>query len=123
MATAIICIILVVLIVVGIKSYSKKLKSGCCGASSEAAVKKVKVRDKDVSHYPFRKLLKVDGMSCNNCSNRVENALNRLDGVYASVDLMKEEADVRMKEEISDEVLKQAVSGAGYTVYRIEKLS
>ena len=119
MATAIICIILVIAVLAGVKSYMKKLRSGCCGASSEPAVKKVKVKDKDPSHYPYQKVLKIDGMTCGNCANRVENALNHLDGVYATVDLMKEEAVVRMKEELEDQTLKKTVAAAGYTVYKV----
>ena len=58
-------------------------------------------------------------MSCGNCAIRVENALNSLEGVYARVNLMEAEADVRMKQEFSDTVLKDTVKDAGYTVYRI----
>lgn len=119
MATAIICLLLIVAVIFGIKSYARKLRSGCCGASSEPSVKKVRVHDKDVSHYPYHKELKVDGMSCGNCANRVENALNSLDGVWARVDLSEGSADVRLKEPISDQTLKQAVKRAGYIVYRI----
>ena len=119
MATAVICIILVIAVIAGVKSYMKKLRSGCCGASSEPSVIKVKVKDKDPSHYPYEKILKIDGMTCGNCANRVENALNHLDGVYASVDLMKEEAVVRMKEKLEDQTLKKAVAAAGYTVYKV----
>ena len=57
--------------------------------------------------------------SCGNCAIRVENALNSLEGVYARVNLMEAEADVRMKQEFSDTVLKDTVKDAGYTVYRI----
>ena len=38
-------------VVLVIRSYRKKLASGCCGASDES-VKKNKVADKDKSHYP-----------------------------------------------------------------------
>ena len=53
MSTAIICAVLIVIAIIGIKSYAKKLTSGCCGASSQPSVKKIKVRDKDKSHYPY----------------------------------------------------------------------
>lgn len=43
-------------VVLVIRSYRKKLVSGCCGASDES-VKKNKVADKDKSHYPYEKLL------------------------------------------------------------------
>lgn len=122
MATAIICILLVIAVVFGIKSYMKKLRSGCCGASSEPAVKKIKVKDKDKSHYPYHKELKIDGMSCGNCANRVENALNSMEGVWARVDLSSGSADVYLKQQTEDQTLKQAVKNAGYTVYRIANL-
>lgn len=119
MATTIIFLVLLMAGVLAIRSYRKRLSTGCCGGSGEAAVKKVKVRDKDLTHYSYRKILKVDGMSCGNCAVRVENALNSLEGVFARVNLMEAEADVRMKEELSDVRLKDAVKEAGYTVYRI----
>ena len=104
MSTAIICAILIVIAIIGIKSYAKKLTSGCCG-----------------SHYPYSRLLKVDGMSCGNCASHVENALNGLEGVWAQVDLEKGEALVRMKQEYGNNELKQAVKEAGYVVYKIEE--
>ena len=122
MATAIICIILVIAVIAGVKSYVKRLRSGCCTASGEAGVKRIKVKDRDLSHYPYGKLLKIDGMTCGNCANRVANALNQLDGVYASVDLMKEEAVVHMKQSLEDRILREAVSAAGYRIYKITEL-
>ena len=119
MATAIICLALIMAGVLAIRSSRKRLSTGCCGGSGEAAVKKIKADDKDLTHYPFRRILKVDGMSCGNCAIRVENALNSLEGVYAHVNLMEAEADVRMKQELSDTRLKETVKAAGYTVYRI----
>ena len=52
MSTAIIVAVLIVIAVIAIRSYAKKLTSGCCGAEIEH-VKKIKVEDKDVSHYPY----------------------------------------------------------------------
>lgn len=119
MSTIIICVILAVICVIGLKSYKKRLTSGCCGASSQKTVKKQRVKDRDPSHYPYRKILKIDGMMCSNCVNHVENSLNSLEGVWASVDLMEEKADVYMKEPIETEKLKQAVADAGYRVYKV----
>ncbi len=121
MSTAIIVVILIGVAVLGIKSYSKKLTSGCCGASSGPAEKKVKVKDRDKSHYPYRKILSIDGMVCGNCSTRVENALNGLEGVWAVADLSKGQADVRMKSPVEETVLKQTVRDVGYTVYKIRE--
>ncbi|MCC8027851.1 MAG: heavy-metal-associated domain-containing protein [Clostridium sp.] len=122
MSTAVISVLVVVAAALGIKSYLKRLSSGCCGSSGEKAPRRVKVADRDMSHYPYEKILKVDGMSCGNCAVRVENALNSLEGVWARVDLEAEEAQVYMKEEYEDQRLKDAVRDAGYRVYKVNKV-
>ena len=118
-STAVICVILAVICIFSVKKYRKKLTSGCCGAGGEGTVKKRRVSDRNKAHYPYTKILKLDGMSCGNCANRVENALNALDGVWASVDLGSQEALVRMKQPTDPELLKNAVRKQGYTVIRI----
>ena len=118
-STAVICVILAVICIFSVKKYRKKLTSGCCGAGGEGTVKKRRVSDRNKAHYPYTKILKIDGMSCGNCANRVENALNALEGVWASVDLGSQEALVRMKQPTDPELLKNAVRKQGYTVIRI----
>lgn len=59
MATGIICIILIMVCVLGIKSYAKKLTHGCCGGE-DVTVKQVKPVDKDLSHYPYTYELQID---------------------------------------------------------------
>ena len=118
-STAVICVILAVICIFSVKKYRKKLTSGCCGAGGEGTVKKRRVSDRNKAHYPYTKILKIDGMSCGNCANRVENALNALDGVWASVDLGSQEALVRMKQPMDPELLKNSVRKHGYTVIRI----
>ena len=118
-STAVICVILAVICIFAVKKYRKKRTSGCCGAGGEGTVKKRRVSDRNKAHYPYTKILKIDGMSCGNCANRVENALNALDGVWASVDLGSQEALVRMKQPMDPELLKNAVRKQGYTVIRI----
>ena len=118
-STAVIGVILAVICIFSVKKYRKKLTSGCCGAGGEGTVKKRRVSDRNKAHYPYTKILKIDGMSCGNCANRVENALNALDGVWASVDLGSQEALVRMKQPMDPELLKNAVRKQGYTVIRI----
>ena len=63
MSTAIICAVLIVIAIIGIKSYAKKLTSGCCGASSQPTVKQMNVRDTDKSPYPLSRLSEVEGLS------------------------------------------------------------
>ena len=122
MTTAILLAVLVLACIYGGYAYVKKLRAGggCCGPH-EAAEKKVRVADRDKSHYPYTAVLRVDGMTCSNCVRRVENALNRLDGVWAEADLGQETARMRMKRPLEDRVLADAVRDARYRVREIKR--
>ncbi|MCB6571966.1 heavy-metal-associated domain-containing protein [Eubacterium limosum] len=120
-ATILICIAIAVIIILGVRSYMKRVSSGCCGSGGGGTVKKIRVPDKDKSHYPYRKVLWIDGMVCGNCAANVENALNSLDGVWAKVNLTEKKAEVLMKKPFDDEILKLSVKDSGYTVFRIDE--
>jgi Cu+-exporting ATPase len=64
------------------------------------------------------KTLKIEGMTCNHCSMRVEKALNAIPGVQAKVDLASNTATVTAAEGVSDAKLDAAVEDAGYKVVR-----
>lgn len=115
MSTAIICMIILVICIFGVKSYVNKLTKGggCCG-ERDADVKKQRVADRNKSHYPYEVTLNVEGMSCGNCANRVANALNSLEGVWAIVNFEKKTVHVRMKQQLEVQVLKDAILEAGY---------
>lgn len=113
--TVIIVLILAVIAVFAVKDYLRRLAGGCCGGGGEA-VKKRRVSDRDPSHYPYCAELAIEGMTCQNCVRRVENSLNELDGVWATVDLKSARATVRMKMERSPQELASAVQRAGYRV-------
>lgn len=116
----IIAIVIVALIVVfGTANYIKKLKKGgdCC-PEHEEGTKSIKVKDRDKSHYPYEAKLAIDGMSCENCVRNVENALNALDGTWASVSLEDNMATVLLKDKPDIEKLSKAVSDAGYLVLK-----
>ena len=99
----------------GIKSYARRLTQGCCGAGGDAQ-KRVRVRDKNKEHYPYCVKIGVDGMTCSHCRERVENALNQEEGVWAQVNLKEGSAVVRMKRELSREELERIIRRAGYTM-------
>ena len=116
--------IIIVLIVAAIGvfgsiNYIKKLKKGgdCC-PEHEEATKSIKVKDRDKSHYPYEAKLAIDGMSCNNCVRNVENALNALDGTWATVSLEDNMATVLLKNPPDIEKLSKAVADAGYMVLK-----
>ena len=115
----ILVLIVVAIVVFGSISYIKKLKKGgdCC-PEHEEDTKSVKVKDRDKSHYPYEAKLAIDGMSCNNCVRNVENALNALDGTWASVSLEDNMATVLLKNPPDIEKLSKAVADAGYMVLK-----
>ena len=72
--------------------------------------------DTDASHYPYSDELLIGGMSCDGCAQNVANALNALDGVWATVTYADHTARVRSKRPIDRGVLEAAVRDAGYYV-------
>lgn len=120
MATYIIGAIVALACVYGAYAYYRKLRygGGCCGAK-EPPEKKVRVKDRNPHHYPYSVILKVEGIVCANCTRRVENALNRLDGVWAHVDPGEKTALVRMKQETDVQQLRDALKQIGYTAYPV----
>ncbi len=61
--------------------------------------------------------IKVEGMSCKHCVMAVEKALNGIDGVTGvNVDLDKGEVSYNDTGSVNENVVKQAIEKAGYTV-------
>ena len=60
--------------------------------------------------------LKIEGMHCEGCSNRLTRVLENLDGVIsANVSLENKKADIEYNEDIlSIEEIKEAISDAGF---------
>ena len=121
MATYIICIIILIIFIYSIKSYTNKLTNGCCGAGGDT-VKKIKPADKNVNNYLYNYKIKIEGMTCKNCKMRVENAFNEDSNFYAQVNLKEKYADVRSKLKISKEDLERIVNKEGYKVISINEI-
>ena len=123
MGSILIIAILVVIILFAIKSVIHRIRHGsaCCG-ERDAPQKKVKVKDKNKSHYPFLYILTVDGMHCSNCTRHVENALNSLEGIWATANLQNKEVVVLSKSIRENSELEKIVAQAGYTVLKISIL-
>ena len=122
MGTIIIVLILLVIVLTAVKATLKRILHGsaCCG-KRDAPEKKVKVQDKDKSHYPFKYVLSVDGMHCSNCTRHVENALNSIDGLWATASLENKSVTVLSKMELDSADLESEVREAGYTVLAVTK--
>ena len=90
--------------------------AGCCGGGGELRPEHKKL-DGPVTE---EKIISIDGMSCENCRNRVERAINKIDGASARVNLRKKEAVVSLDRKIDDETLKNAVESAGYKAVSVK---
>ena len=94
------------------KFRGKSKASSCCGSAEAVTVKKVE--DTDISHYPYRYRLAVEGMTCSRCAANVENALNSMPGVWSIVNLGKNEADVRTEQPTDEDTFARALDAASY---------
>ncbi len=120
MGTLFVIAVLLVIAIFAVKSVIHRIRHGsaCCG-ERDAPEKKIQPSDKNKSHYPYKYTLAVDGMHCSNCTRRVENALNSIEGLWASASLEKKSVTVLAKMEVSPEDLSTEVKEAGYTVLTV----
>ena len=69
----------------------------------------------------MKTIVHIEGMCCDHCAKRVENALSAVSGVVsADVKLKKKLAVIRSREELSCDELTRVVTDAGYTVQSVE---
>ena len=68
----------------------------------------------------MHKLIKIEGMTCGHCAQRVETLLNQMENVSARVYLEQNAADVDVGAQVSDETLRAVVENAGFQVTSIE---
>lgn len=112
--------VIVLVAVVRLVGTAKGTRDCCSGAkkgASGAAAKSypaVEVADTDESHYPYAAELEVGGMSCEHCVSAVTNALDSLDGVWATVELAGGRAHVRSKQPVSQDACREVIESAGY---------
>lgn len=63
----------------------------------------------------MKKIIEINGMNCEHCKMSVEKELSQVEGVAsAKVNLEKKCAVVSLNDNVSDEILKSAVSSAGF---------
>ncbi len=88
--------------------------------NQEQSKNQTKIREKE-EEKKMTKTIKINGMMCAHCVGHVSDALNSVDGVSANVSLDNGgEAVVTLSKDVSDDVLRQAVTDAGYEVTAIQ---
>ena len=115
LSNGIIIVVLVVILVIALRGTINHMlgKGSCCGGGNST----VKEPDKKLSGPIIKeKVFKIDGMHCENCTNRVKRAINRIDGVSAKLNLRKKEAVVQYEKEVDDGIVIAEIEGLGYKV-------
>lgn len=120
-----IAIILILLVVFAAAIYGivRRIRFGssCCGTKNPGD-KKIRVKDKNRDHYPYKYALSVEGMHCAGCARRIENAFNRTEGRWAVADVAKKEVRLLSKQEESESDLEKITGSAGYTLLSVGSL-
>lgn len=117
MTDGIILAILVVVVAFGIRSTVKHFggKKGCCGSSD------YKPKKKKLSKVLYKKIFLVEGMHCEHCKRRVEEAVNDISGVAGIVNLKKGELSVSYEAGVEDDVIISKLEQRGYAVTSVKE--
>ena len=83
---------------------------GCCGGDS------YKPKKKKLKKVVQKKTFKVAGMHCENCSNRVMEAVNSIPELSAKVKLKQGLVIISYAEPVEDILIKEAIERVGYRV-------
>ena len=121
MVDIIIVLIVIVLLGLALKGSIKHFKGegACCGGGSGSVV--LDIPEKSLGNPVLgKKVLKVSGMHCEHCVKAVTEAINKVDGASAKVDLSQNEAVVSYDRELDEEELKRMVKDAGYRVVSVK---
>lgn len=70
----------------------------------------------------MKKLISIEGMSCNHCVNHVTEALEEIGAEKIKVSLENKSAELDIKDSVTDEKIKLAIEDAGYDVVKIANI-
>lgn len=116
MINGLLIVILLFVVMIALLRFRNHFRGGgCCGSGSRT----IRTRKKLTEPAIGEKVLTIQGMHCENCQARVENAIDRLDGVACQVNLRKKVAHVTYSRPVSDSELRAIVEKLGYTVTAI----
>ncbi len=93
-----------------------KGEGSCCGGGSRTKL----IKPKKLDHVTAHKRIKIEGMVCDNCSARVQNALNSIEGINAKVVRSRGEAYLKLGKELDDEAITKVITDLGYKVTDIK---
>lgn len=120
MNTSTLIVLLIVLVIVGFALKNSighfKGEGGCCDTGGTVLPDNKTLEGTKLGE----KTVYIEGMHCENCKNRVERAINRIDGAVAKVNLKKNLAVVSYDRKIADDDIRRAVEEQDYKVISIQ---
>lgn len=114
--TILIIVVIAVICVIAVLSMIKRGKQGCCGAGGRDIREKIV---KDTANFTHRYRVKIGGMHCGKCAERIAAAFNRQDGVFAEVSWKDGTASICSQEPLAELVIRSTIMGLDYTVEEI----
>ena len=104
-----------------IGSLMMSLSSVCVVLNSLRLKKIKKIKNTKGEKEVMKKVIIVEGMMCKHCQKHVEDALTKTIGVNSVVvDLEAKTATVEIDDNVTEEMLKNAIIEAGYEVIEIK---
>ncbi len=102
---------------------NRRRKAVCAGKTCKFSGVEDAAGTKNISEDDLMKtIVNIEGMCCEHCAKRVENALSAVAGaVSVDVKFKKNVAVMRSREELSEDEIKKVVEDAGYKVISVER--
>lgn len=88
----------------------------CCGGGDKMKL----IRPKRLEKIVDIKKVRIEGMVCDHCSGRIQNALNSMDGISAKVIRSKGEAVIKSDREIDEQKIRSVITELGYRVEQMD---
>lgn len=116
----VIYIIVAIILVFAIRSAVRKAsgKDSCCGGSLGSSLLKTSEKVLD-GPIVSTKTMRIEGMHCDQCAERVKRAIDSVEGAAGKVDFKSGKAVVNCDRTVDEALLRQAVKSAGYTVLSV----
>lgn len=90
-------------------------------AQIHAGAEFIEAKKENQEETKMKRVMTIEGMMCAHCTGRVQKALEAVEGVESVVmSLEQKSAEITLSTEVSDDVLKAAVTEAGYEVVGIQ---
>lgn len=112
MEDIIIALIVVAVLAIAVHSTVAHFRgqSSCCGGST------YKAHPRKLSSIAAKKTFYVEGMNCQNCVNRVTEAIQNVDGLSAEVHLRGGKVIVSSEKEADFDIIPPIIEALGYSV-------